>query len=89
MSLKKSAMTNSSETLLSFPSKMIQGVHLNKELVDGIFDIHCLTQDGRLVRVSQHEYDLLTQTSLALNLDGTHILNLEECMMAYGQMSDT
>lgn len=77
-------MTNSSETLLSFPSMIVR-----MSSPDGTSDIRCLTVNGRLETLSLHEYDLLAQISLALRLDGTHILNLEECMMAYGRVSGT
>ena len=55
----------------------------------GTFDTQCLTQDGRYETLSRHEYDLLTRISQELRLDGTHILNCEECMMAYGKVYDT
>lgn len=46
-------------------------------------------ENGRLVTLSQHELALVGRISQVLRLDGTHILSLEECMMAYGKVYDT
>lgn len=83
-SSNQSEQTHSSETLLSFPSKieLMNGWH---DLPDGTSAIQCSTVSGRLEILYKHEYDLLTRISQVLRLDGTHILNLEECMMAYGR----
>jgi len=88
---KKSDTIVSSETLLSFPSKILVALTWRELhwLTVGTLVIHCSTQDGRLEMLSQHEYDLLERISQELRLDGTHILNLEECMMAYGKVYDT
>ena len=87
-SSNQSEQTHSSETLLSFPSKieLMNGWH---DLPDGTSAIQCSTVSGRLEILYKHEYDLLTRISQVLRLDGTHILNLEECMMAYGKVYDT
>ena len=84
---KLQGQTIYSEVLLSFPSMIARQDRFPPQ--DGTLVIQCLTADGKLETLSKHEYDLLTQISHELRLDGTHILNLEECMMAYGNLSDT
>lgn len=56
---------------------------------DGTLDIPYLMPNGKWETLSKHEYDLLTRISQGLLLAGTHILSLEECMMAYGKVYDT
>lgn len=56
---------------------------------DGTLDIPYLMPNGKWETLSKHEYDLLTRISQELRLAGTHILNLEEAMMAYGKVYDT